>query len=285
MKIALIIPAYNEEEFLPVTLNSLVEQDYPIDMIMLVNDGSSDGTESICKTFAESYDNICYVTNLKKEKRASGAKVVRAFNLGLKQIDIDKYDIIAKIDSDIGFPKDYFFRVVKCFESDNQVGLAGGMCMIMRDGKWQDERVANTDHLRGPLKCYRTEAFRQMKGLRTIMGWDTIDEFLLRYLGWKVIVMEDLKVKHFRVTHSINGWYIESVLNGEVFHNLGYNLLIALTSSLKRSVTHKPYLLTGIVSLVSYLKNRIFAPKPLLDRKQKSFINRYRLKQFIKRFG
>jgi len=284
MKIALIIPAYNEEEFLPVTLNSLVQQDYHIDMIMLVNDGSSDGTEAICKTYAESYDNISYVTNLKKEKRASGAKVVRAFNLGLKQINIEEYDIVAKIDSDIGFPKDYFSRVVKCFEEDNKVGLAGGICMIESEGEWKDERVANNDHVRGPLKCYRTEAFKQMKGLRSIMGWDTIDEFLLRYLGWEVIVMDDLKVKHFRVTHSINGWYIESVLNGEVFHNMGYNLFIAITSSLKRAFTKKPYVLTGLVSLVSYLKNHIFAPKSVLDTDQKKFVNRYRLKQIMKRF-
>ena len=76
MKIALVIPAYNEEEFLPVTLQSLAEQSRKIDKIVVVNDGSVDGTEMVCKTFSESYPQISYVTNIKKEKRASGSKVV-----------------------------------------------------------------------------------------------------------------------------------------------------------------------------------------------------------------
>lgn len=285
MRIALVIPAYNEEEFLPTTLNSLLEQDYKIDMIMLVNDGSSDGTEMICKSYSESYENINYVTNLKKEKRASGSKVVRAFNLGLKQLNITEYDLIAKIDSDMGFPPDYFRRIVEKFKSNERAGLAGGVCLIKNGKQWKPEKVSNDDHVRGGLKCYRVKAFQQMAGLKTIMGWDSIDEFILRYYGWEVEVILDLEVKHYRVTHSINGWYIESVLNGEVFHNMGYNLFIASTSSLKRAITKKPYVFTGIVSLVSYFKNRIFASKSLLDNEQKKFVNRYRLKQIFKRFS
>ncbi len=281
MKIALVIPAYNEEEFLPVTLNSLLAQTCPPDMIMLVNDGSTDGTEQVCKSFSETYDNISYVTNLKKEKRASGSKVVRAFNLGYKQLNIEKYDLIAKIDSDIGFPPDYFERTIAAFKSDERMGLFGGICMIEKEGEWVNEKVAKLDHIRGALKTYRMEAFRQMGGLRSIMGWDSIDEFLLRYNGWRAACDPELKVKHYRVTHSINGWYKECKLNGEVYNNLGYNYFIATLSCLKVALKKKPFIITGLISWFSYINQRMTNKNDILSKDQKKFVNRYRWRNAI----
>lgn len=278
MKLAVIIPAYNEEEFLPITLQSLLGQSRQVDKIVIVNDGSVDGTEGICKAYSETYAHISFISNIKKEKRASGAKVVRAFNLGLKQVSLKDYELIAKIDADIEFPADYFEKVILAFENDNKLGLFAGVCTILKNGEWVYENVANLDHVRGPIKTYRTEAFLQMNGLRQIMGWDTIDELLLRYNGWRVDVDPDLKVKHYRVTHSINGWYKESKLNGQVFHNLGYNFFVAAMSSAKRAITRQPYLLTGLVSFLSYIGNK-FKDQPVnLDKMERRFINRYRLK-------
>lgn len=284
MKTAVIIPAYNEEEYLPLTLDSLVSQTQRIDKIMIVDDGSSDGTPGVCKAYAETYENVSFVTNLKKEKRASGSKVVRAFQLGLKQLNVEDYDIIAKIDSDIGFPADYFERISETFLRNPKAGLAGGICLIRSEGEWVEEVVSNRDHVRGALKAYRREAYVEIGGLTAIMGWDSLDEFLLRYHGWEVIVRPELKVRHYRVTHSINGWYRESVLNGEVFHKLGYNLLVASMSSAKRGLTRKPFLLGGMVSFLSYLKNRIFVRQHILSPDQRRFINSYRLEALKSRF-
>jgi glycosyltransferase involved in cell wall biosynthesis len=283
MKIAIIIPAYNEEEFLPVTLNSLVNQSHAIDKILVVNDGSTDNTENVCKEFAQNYSNIDYVTNVKKEKRASGSKIVRAFELGLKEIPLSDYDLIAKIDSDIGFPPEYFEKIIRKFENTPRLGLYGGICQILDGENWKDEKVANLDHVRGALKTYRVKAFNQMNGLQPIMGWDSIDEFLLRYYKWEVACDASLKVKHYRVTHSINGWYIESKLNGEVFNNLGYNVIVSLISALKRGLTKKPYFLTGMVTMMAYLKIRLKMKPGLLDKNQKQFINQYRMKSYFKK--
>ena len=226
---------------------------------------------------------MSYVSNIKKEKRASGSKVVRAFNLGLKQVDLNDYELIAKIDSDIGFPLDYFERVINVFRSDEKMGLYGGICTIERNGEWVDEVVSNLDHVRGALKVYRVSAFRQMQGLRVFMGWDSIDEFLLRFYGWKVVCDPQIKVKHYRVTHSINGWYKEAVLNGQVFNNLGYNVLVSMISSLKRSLKKKPFIISGIITFVSYILERMKNPNRELSKKQRSFINRYRIQSIFNR--
>lgn len=283
MKIAIVIPAYNEEEYLPLTLESIANQTRCPDRLVVVDDGSSDGTPVVCKSFSETFDFISFITNIKKEKRASGSKVVRAFNLGLKQIELEDYDIIAKIDSDIGFPPDYFEKLENAFIKDEELGLYGGVCQILQDDQWVEEVVSNRDHVRGALKAYRVAAFRQMNGLRTIMGWDSIDEFLLRFYGWKVVCDPALKVKHYRVTHSLNGWKKESSLNGEVFFNLGYNLPVAAISSIKRAVTKPPYLITGLISFASYLKHKLSSKKIELDSEQRRFINRYRMRNSFNR--
>ena len=52
--VSILIPAYNAEKCISQTLRSAVQQDYPRKEVILVNDGSSDGTLAIAKTFASS---------------------------------------------------------------------------------------------------------------------------------------------------------------------------------------------------------------------------------------
>ncbi|MDX1386284.1 MAG: glycosyltransferase family 2 protein [bacterium] len=59
--VSIIIPAFNEEPRLPATLNKLLAffKEHPIDHeIFVVNDGSTDGTEEICKGFSREHANI-----------------------------------------------------------------------------------------------------------------------------------------------------------------------------------------------------------------------------------
>jgi len=49
--VSILIPAYNAERWIKQTLESAVRQDYPNKEVILVNDGSSDRTLEIAKTF------------------------------------------------------------------------------------------------------------------------------------------------------------------------------------------------------------------------------------------
>jgi glycosyltransferase involved in cell wall biosynthesis len=51
--VSIIVPAYNCENYISETLLSLFEQDYPNIEIIVVNDGSTDGTLNLLKTYAE----------------------------------------------------------------------------------------------------------------------------------------------------------------------------------------------------------------------------------------
>ena len=131
MKYYIIIPAYNEEAFINLTLQSLVDQTVLPSKIIVVNDNSTDKTAEIVLAFAEKHPFISLVHKKSEAIHLPGSKVIQAFHEGEKHID-DAYDIIVKIDADLIFPKNYFETVIKHFKSDITVGMAGGFCYIKK---------------------------------------------------------------------------------------------------------------------------------------------------------
>ena len=60
-KVSIIIPIYNVEQYLSECINSVLNQTYKNIEIILVNDGSPDNSDIICKNFAKKYSNIKYI--------------------------------------------------------------------------------------------------------------------------------------------------------------------------------------------------------------------------------
>lgn len=55
-KVSVIIPAYNSEQFIAETLDCLVNQTLKDIEVIIVNDGSTDGTQNIIDSYCEKYD-------------------------------------------------------------------------------------------------------------------------------------------------------------------------------------------------------------------------------------
>lgn len=65
-KISIIVPIYNQEKYLSDCVNSILKQSYKNLELILVNDGSTDSSLSICRSFAKS-DKRIKVINKKME--------------------------------------------------------------------------------------------------------------------------------------------------------------------------------------------------------------------------
>lgn len=64
--ISVIIPAYNVELYIESCLKSVMEQQEASFEVVLINDGSTDCTGVICKSWAEKYSNIVYLEQKNK---------------------------------------------------------------------------------------------------------------------------------------------------------------------------------------------------------------------------
>jgi len=262
---------------------SLIHQSYSIDKIIVVDDGSSDDTGEIVTQLCQKHANLKLVVNHHKDQRATGAKIVKAFNLGLASVDHSQFDLVSKFDADLEFPTHYIEEITAAFEADERLGLCGGYCLVNNGDKWQKETVAKNDHIRGALKSYRVSAFNQMDGLKLFMGWDSADEFHLRFNGWKIKLLKDLNVKHYRKTNSLNGWVKTARLNAEVFHNLGYGIIIGTFSCLKRMVVSRPFILNGVYTLFYFFKLYIRGRKPYLSKEVVKSVRAYRWSKILRK--
>lgn len=237
MKTYIIIPAYNEAEFIGETLQSLISQSQPADKIVVVDDGSSDNTPEIVSEFIEKHPEISLINNVSEGKHLPGSKVVKAFNLGFKTLD-DDFDIVCKFDADLIFPKNYLEKISLLFDQNLKTGMVGGFCEIQRNGDWVLENLTGKDHIRGALKAYRKACFKDIGGLKPAMGWDTVDELLAQYHGWEIKTDESLRVKHLKPTGK-NYNKTSKYKQGEAFYSLRYGFAITFIASAKLAFKKK----------------------------------------------
>jgi len=276
MKYYIIIPAYNEEAFMALTLQSLVAQTVLPTKIIVVNDNSTDSTAEIVTQFSEKYPFITLVNKKSDAIHLPGSKVIQAFQEGEKHID-DQYDIIVKVDADLIFPNNYFETIINHFQSDTTFGMVGGFCYIEKNGDWILENLTDKDHIRGALKAYRKETYKQIGGLKPAMGWDTVDELLCKFYNWKVVTDESLHVKHLKPTGAS---YTKAARykQGEAFYSLGYGFIITAVASLKlASRKGKPFLFIDYI--IGFWKAKSSGKPLFVTTEQAKWIRKYRWKK------
>ena len=280
MKIYIVIPAHNEAENIVSTLESLVNQTYLPEKIVVVDDQSNDAMADIVSEFRVKYPFISLIAITSTEAHLPGSKVIKAFNQGFKTLD-DDYDILCKFDADLIFPNNYLETIVDLFKKSSEVGMAGGFCSIQKDENWVLENLTNKDHIRGALKAYRKACFKDIGGLKPAMGWDTADELLAQFHGWAIKTDESLLVKHLKPTGST--YNKESKYKqGEAFYKLRYGLLITLIASAKLSFRKKDFsLFQDYVS--GYFKAANQAKQFLLSPEQGRFARNLRWKKMLKK--
>ena len=276
MNLYIIIPAHNEEKFIGLTLQSILNQTTKPQKVVVVNDNSTDTTESIVNEFTQKESSISLINSVSTATHLPGSKVIQAFHKGFETLD-SNYDIIVKLDADLILPINYFETIISHFKKDQKTGMVGGFAYIEKNGHWILENLTDKDHIRGAFKAYRKECFLQIGNLKPAMGWDTVDELLCKFYGWKVITDEHLKVKHLKPTGA-NYNKSSRYKQGEAFYTLGYGFLITTIASAKLALMKKKPLL-----FFDYIKGfwkAKMANKPLLvTNEQAKFIRSYRLQK------
>jgi len=131
MKVSVIIPTYNEEDVISKCLESLNKQTYTDFEVIVVDDGSSDGTSLKLRATSDKLDFRLTVMEQKHEGAGAGR------NLGAKQAE---GEILVFVDSDMTFDKHFLKMLIKPITASRSKGTFS-----------KDEYVSNWDK---PLARY-----------------------------------------------------------------------------------------------------------------------------------
>ena len=103
--ISVVIPVYQTEKYLTETLMSVVEAvgDLQNVEVLMIDDGSRDGSAAICKTFADKYSYFVYFP-----KENEGVSATRN-----KGVELAKGSFVCFLDSDDLIDKNYFTNVLE----------------------------------------------------------------------------------------------------------------------------------------------------------------------------
>ena len=164
-KYVIISPVRNEEDYIKLTIESVINQTVKPVQWILVNDGSTDKTEEIIKGYLSKNTWMKLINLTDRGYYFPGTGVVNVFYKGYEQIDVKDWEYVVKLDVYLEFDPTYFENLLKKFTDNPQLGIASGGCLLPLKGKWVVENVQE-DHPVGPSKVYKRECWEKMGGLR-----------------------------------------------------------------------------------------------------------------------
>ena len=281
MKVCVIIPVFNEQDFIKKSVESLIDQTIKPAEVIYVNDNSTDNSKNIIKNLIGKCGWIRVIDHKSFQEHAPGSKVIEAFNFGLKNLET-QFDIICKFDGDIILPKNYIEKIIEIFNEKEKVGIAGGNLYVLKNGKWIYENIAAKTHVRGPIKAYRAECFNDINALKSSIGWDTVDVLLAQKKGWLIYTDKNLIVKHLKPTGQKYSLH-SKILQGESLYKMRFGFILSILSLLKSSLNNYSLsrLFFGLIGYcVSFLKQKPF----IVTDEEGVYIRNFRWKVIYKKY-
>ena len=145
--LSVIVPVYNVEKYISKCLDSLLNQTLQDIEIILVNDGSTDQSEKICRQYAENDSRI-------KLYSKSNGGLSDARNYGLEKITAD---IVGFVDSDDYIDLNMFEYLYEQKKKHSVQIAVGGVKMVTNDGD-----VYQTRAVPGECVCNRHDAIAEV---------------------------------------------------------------------------------------------------------------------------
>ena len=135
--ISVIVPVYNGEAYLEACIESIKKQTYPNLEIIIVNDGSTDGTAGLCAKLQDAYENVHIITT--QDEGVSAAR-----NAG---IEAAKGDFLTFVDADDRLRPQMIKTLYDCIISTDS-DIAGCRFLIWRSAEeWKKVSEENEKEL------------------------------------------------------------------------------------------------------------------------------------------
>jgi biofilm PGA synthesis N-glycosyltransferase PgaC len=253
MRYVLITPARNERAFIEKTIQSLIKQTVLPSKWVIVNDGSTDSTSSIVRSYLAEHEWMELVDLPVRKERHFAAKVY-AFDAGQERVKDLEYEVIGNVDADTSFDPDHFEFLLNEFQKDPRLGVAG---TIFREEGYSSETDSfeGQSHVSGQCQLFRRQCFEEIGGYcpNKAGGIDWMAVTTARMVGWKTRSFREKSFFHYRSLGTAErGRLASSFSYGEKDYYLGGHPVWEVFRVAYR-VTKKPYLVDGIALGSGYL--------------------------------
>lgn len=221
-KVAIIVPCYNQGEYLAECLDSVIQQTYSDWVCVVVNDGSTDNTEEIAIDYCEKESRIYY----HPQSNAGGGA---ARNNGIKCC---RSQFILPLDADDLIAPTFLEKTLKVIEDNPSVKVVHTKCQLFGRTHGQLElpefsfRLLLQRNLMTVTALYRREDYLRTQGYdEKIKGWYDWD-------FWLSLLDKDSQVK--KIEEPLFFYRLR-------FGSLGSNISLdpELKSSLRNYIYHK----------------------------------------------
>jgi cellulose synthase/poly-beta-1,6-N-acetylglucosamine synthase-like glycosyltransferase/peptidoglycan/xylan/chitin deacetylase (PgdA/CDA1 family) len=194
--VSVIVPAFNEAANIAATVRSLVNSRYPRLEVIVVDDGSSDGTADIVRHLR--------LPGVRVIRQANAGKPA-ALNTGIRQA---RAGLLVLVDGDTVFQPDTVYRLVQGF-ADRSVGAISGNTKVANRrrllGRWQhleyvigfnlDRRMYDVlgciPTIPGAIGAFRREVLADIGGVSAdTLAEDTDLTMAVLRAGWRVVYEE-----------------------------------------------------------------------------------------------
>ena len=177
-----------------------------------------------------------------------------AFNAGQERVKDLEYEVIGNLDADISFDADHFEFLLKEFEKDAHLGVAG---TIFKEEGYSSETDSfeGQNHVSGQCQLFRRRCWQEIGGYypNKAGGIDWMAVTTARMMGWKTRSFREKSFFHYRSLGTAErGRLASSFSYGEKDYYLGGHPVWEMFRVAYR-MTKRPYLVDGIALGLGYL--------------------------------
>lgn len=267
----LVTPVRNEGKSIGRTIHSVLRQTIrPLEWV-IASDGSTDETNDIVRASASENPWIRLLELPPRDGHCFSA-VVENTMMAISRLELREFSYLGLLDADVEFQEDYYEKIMRCFEIDPSLGLAGGV--VVDPGESRDRLPRNRDDVPGAVQFFRRECFESIGGLIPIPegGWDGIACVMARMAGYRTELICDLIVDHLKPRNvSQGGMLTRRWQMGQRDHAVGYHPCFEFIKCLSR-IGERPVLLGSCAWSLGYLWSSIMRRPTIVPEEVRKFL-------------
>jgi poly-beta-1,6-N-acetyl-D-glucosamine synthase len=252
----IVTPAFNEARYIGETIESVVRQTILPERWVIVDDGSTDQTAQIIRHYAERHPWISYLYRSKDPGQSYYASNVYALLAGYEWMKDLSFDFLAVLDADIVLCDRYYELIFERFAANPDIGIATGTIFETVNGRLKElffDRYSTPK----AMQVFRRVCYEAIGGYVPCShgGEDTYAEIMARMHGWRTWSFRDVHVVHQRPVRGGPGRKVLRARFGQGLADycLATHPVFMLAKCFRRSLTERPYLLSGGARLAGFV--------------------------------